>query len=129
MEPVSVPFLPDVIAHHEVVLIPVQDARQRHVFLQLLQGNTHSRCAEPDGFRRVTDAQHGYPLACDEGALAVGDIFFRVVKHISCRWLYLLMLIIIRTLFGREGYVNHHTSCPGFFPVFQFSNGIFSFFY
>lgn len=59
----------------------------------------------------------------------VGDIFFRVVKHISCRWLYLLMLIIIRTLFGREGYVNHHTSCPGFFPVFQFSNGIFSFFY
>ncbi len=159
MEPVSVPFLPDVIAHHEVVLVPVQDARQRHVFLQLLQGNTHSRCAEPDGFRRVTDAQHGYPLACDEGALAerlqrivlavifgyhpqtggaavhriqlevVGDIFFRVVKHISCRWLYLLMLIIIRTLFGREGYVNHHTSCPGFFPVFQFSNGIFSFFY
>ena len=70
MEPVSVPFLPDVIAHHEVVLVPVQDARQRHVFLQLLQGNTHSRCAEPDGFRRVTDAQHGYPLACDEGALA-----------------------------------------------------------
>ena len=70
MEPVSVPFLPDVIAHHEVVLVPVQDARKRHVFLQLLQGNTHSRCAETDGFRRVTDAQHGYPLACDEGAFA-----------------------------------------------------------
>ena len=70
MEPVSVPFLPDVIAHHEVVLVPVQDARKRHVFLQLFQGNPHSRCAETDGFRRVTDAQHGYPLACDEGAFA-----------------------------------------------------------
>ena len=34
MEPVSLPFLPDVIAHHEVVLVPVQDARKRHVFLQ-----------------------------------------------------------------------------------------------
>ena len=68
MEPVSLPFLPDVIAHHEVVLVPVQDARQRHVFLQLLQGNTHPGCAETDGFRRVTDAQHGHPLACEEGA-------------------------------------------------------------
>ena len=47
----------------------LQTLRERS-FLQLLQGNPHSRCAEPDGFRRVTDAQHGYPLACDEGAFA-----------------------------------------------------------
>ena len=51
-----------------MVLVPVQDARQRHVFLQLLQGNTHPGCTETDGFRRGTDAQHGHPLACEEGA-------------------------------------------------------------
>ena len=56
---------PYAVAHHEVPLVPVQDAGQRHLLHQLLQRDAHPLRAEPDALRRLADAQHGHALAGD----------------------------------------------------------------
>ena len=54
----SVLPLADVVQHHEMVLVPVQHTWQRHILVQLLQGNAHAQSAETDTFRRIADAEH-----------------------------------------------------------------------
>ena len=63
---VKVP-LPDPVADHEMGLVPMQDAGQRAMPLQLVERHPHPLRPEPDRLRRLTDPQHRHPLAGDKG--------------------------------------------------------------
>ena len=63
---VKVP-LPDPVADHKMGLVPMQDARQRAMPLQLVERHPHPLRPEPDRLRRLTDPQHRHPLAGDKG--------------------------------------------------------------
>ena len=76
IETVATALLLYIITDHKVVLVPMQDARQRYVLFQLLQRDTDPRSTETDGFRRITDAQHGNSFTgnkrtCTEGLQGV----------------------------------------------------------
>ena len=53
-----------------MVLVPMQDAGQRHILLQLPQRDPHARCPESDALRRIADAEHRHPFPCDERLVA-----------------------------------------------------------
>ena len=54
------------IQDHEMVLVPVQDAGQRHLLAQLLQRHLHPHRPKANPFPRVADAQHRHPFARNE---------------------------------------------------------------
>ena len=55
-----------------MILIPMQNARQGHIFYQLFQRNPHSLGMHTDTFGCIADAEHGYALAGDEAAIPKG---------------------------------------------------------
>jgi len=56
----------EVIQHHKMILIPMKDARQRNIFHQLFQRNSHSLGVHADAFGGVADAEHRNAFAGDE---------------------------------------------------------------
>ena len=70
MAALSAASLPYLIDHHEVPLVPMDDARQRHLVAELLPGDLHARRTEADALRRIAYPQHRHPLAGDVASLA-----------------------------------------------------------
>ena len=50
------------VQHHEMFLVPVQDARKRMLFHQLLYGHLSADRPETDFDGRFIQAQHGHPV-------------------------------------------------------------------
>jgi len=53
-----------------VPLVPVDDARQRHLVAELLPGDLHARRTEADALRRIAYPQHRHPFTGDVASLA-----------------------------------------------------------
>ena len=51
-------------------LVPVDDARQRHLVAELLPGDLHARRTEADALRHIAYPQHGHPFTGDVASLA-----------------------------------------------------------
>ena len=65
LDDISTTLLPYLIDHHEVSLVPVDDARQRHLVAELLPGDLHACRTEADALRRIAYPPLGHPLTCD----------------------------------------------------------------
>ena len=70
LDHISAASLPYLIDHHEVPLVPVDDARQRHLVAELLPGDLHARRTEADALCCIAYPQHRHPLAGDVASLA-----------------------------------------------------------
>ncbi len=57
--------LADAVKHHEVLLVPGQDAGQGDIFFQLLQRHRQGQRLHPDRLGPLADAQHTHPLPAD----------------------------------------------------------------
>jgi len=49
-----------------MILIPVQNAGQRHIIHQLFQRDPYSLRVHADAFRRIADAEHAHAFAGDK---------------------------------------------------------------
>ena len=55
-----------------MILVPMQDARQRHIFLQLPERNPHPRCPKPYRLCRLAYPQHRHAFPRDKGFIPQG---------------------------------------------------------
>ena len=58
------------IDNNEVPLVPVDDARQRHLVAELLPDDLHTSRTEANTLRRIAYPQHRHPFAGDVAPLA-----------------------------------------------------------
>ena len=70
LDDISASLLPYLIDHYKVPLVPVDDARQRHLVAELLPGDLHACRTEADALRRIAYTQHRHPFAGDMTSLA-----------------------------------------------------------
>ena len=70
LDDITATSLPYLIDHHEVPMVPVDDAGQRHLVAELLPSDLHARRTEADALRRIAYPQHRHPLASDVAPLA-----------------------------------------------------------
>lgn len=63
-------LLPHLVEHHEMVLVPMEYARQLRLVGYLLHGGPDADGAHADALRRITDAEHRHPLPRNERAFA-----------------------------------------------------------
>lgn len=66
-----------------MVLVPMQDARQRRFRPKLLQGDLHPHRPEADMFGGIADSQHRHSFARDKGLLA--EVLHRVAAAVVLR--------------------------------------------